>query len=92
MAAHRLLGGGNLLPVHWGTFNLALHPWDAPAEELVALAPRAGARLLMPRLGAPLEPAHEHRIEAWWRGVDSPGTRTAAPVVEMPRDIPWPLD
>ena len=36
LAAHALLGGGPLLPVHWGTFNLALHPWDEPAETLAA--------------------------------------------------------
>jgi L-ascorbate metabolism protein UlaG (beta-lactamase superfamily) len=96
LAAHQLLGGGNLLPVHWGTFNLALHPWDAPAEELVALAPRSGARLLMPRLGSPLEPAHDHRVEPWWRGVDAHGVEPPVTVArtmpEMPREMPWPLD
>ena len=40
LAAHTLLGGGPLLPVHWGTFNLALHPWDEPAETLLELAPQ----------------------------------------------------
>ena len=30
LAAHRLLGGGPLLPLHWGTFNLALHAWRQP--------------------------------------------------------------
>ncbi len=46
LAAHTLLGGGPLLPVHWGTFNLALHPWDEPAETLLQLAPKTCARLL----------------------------------------------
>jgi len=92
LAAHQLLGGGNLLPVHWGTFNLALHSWDAPAEELIALAPRTGARLLMPKLGAPIEPAHDHRIETWWRGIDAQGTEPSAPIAEMPREMPWPID
>ncbi|MEI2623294.1 MAG: MBL fold metallo-hydrolase [Giesbergeria sp.] len=31
-----LLGGGAFLPVHWGTFNLAMHDWDEPAETLLA--------------------------------------------------------
>ena len=62
LAAHTLLGGGPFLPVHWGTFNLALHPWDEPAETLVELAPRSGARLIMPRLGEPVEPAHEFAL------------------------------
>ena len=31
------------LPVHWGTFNLAIHAWDEPAETLLKLGPRTGA-------------------------------------------------
>ena len=38
LKAFQMLGGGTLLPVHWGTFNLALHAWDEPAETLVELA------------------------------------------------------
>ena len=72
LAAHTLLGGGPLLPIHWGTFNLALHPWDEPVETLLRLAPKGGARLLLPRLGEPIEPAHEIPLEmpggaAWMR-------------------------
>ena len=55
--ALRLLGGGTFLPVHWGTFNLAIHAWDEPAETLVRLAPERGVELVMPRLGEPVEPA-----------------------------------
>ena len=43
LEALRLLGGAAFLPVHWGTFNLALHAWDDPAETLLARAdPRPG--------------------------------------------------
>jgi L-ascorbate metabolism protein UlaG (beta-lactamase superfamily) len=73
LEAFRMLGGGTLLPVHWGTFNLALHDWNEPAETLVSLAEAASARIITPPLGRPVEPA---RIEApthWWRGV---GTRS----------------
>ena len=38
LVAHGLLGGGLLLPLHWGTFNLAFHAWRAPLEELRILA------------------------------------------------------
>ena len=38
LKAHALLGGGTLLPVHWGTFSLAMHAWDEPAETLLSLA------------------------------------------------------
>ena len=62
-----LLGGGAFLPVHWGTFSLALHAWDEPAETLLDLAPARGTQLLMPRLGEPLEPAHGEVARPWWR-------------------------
>ena len=35
LKAFQMLGGGTLLPVHWGTFDLALHEWDEPAETLL---------------------------------------------------------
>jgi L-ascorbate metabolism protein UlaG (beta-lactamase superfamily) len=93
LAAHALLGGGALLPIHWGTFNLALHPWDEPIETLLRLAPRSDSRLIAPRLGAPVEPAQEHAVETWWRGVDDiarkPKRTTNA---RMPKAMPWPLD
>ncbi len=64
-----LLGGGSLLPVHWGTFNLAIHAWDDPAETLLRLAPAKGAHLVMPRLGVAVEPSRVEGVEPWWRGV-----------------------
>ncbi len=72
LKAHALLGGGALLPVHWGTFNLAIHAWDEPAETLVARAPSYDARLVMPRLGEVLALAREEAVTPWWRGVDEP--------------------
>jgi L-ascorbate metabolism protein UlaG (beta-lactamase superfamily) len=71
--ALRLLGGGSLLPVHWGTFNLAIHAWDEPAETLLANAPKKGAHLVMPRLGEAVEPSRVERIDPWWRRVEATG-------------------
>jgi L-ascorbate metabolism protein UlaG (beta-lactamase superfamily) len=69
LRALELLGGGALLPVHWGTFNLALHDWDEPAETLLRLGEARGTRLVLPRLGAPVEPAQVERPVPWWRAV-----------------------
>lgn len=69
LTAWRQLGSGRLLPVHWGTFNLAMHPWAEPAEVLLAKAPEG---LLMPRLGEPVEPARIDVVQPWWRDV-APG-------------------
>lgn len=65
LAAFAMLGGGTLLPVHWGTFDLGLHAWAEPIETLLAEA--GTARVLTPTLGRPFEPAHLHGPAPWWR-------------------------
>ena len=90
-----LLGGGAFLPVHWGTFALAMHEWDQPAEVLLALAPKKNAQLLMPRLGEPVEPAHAPAVTPWWRAVDLQEPRrhpSKTPVMTLPKAMPWPFD
>ena len=69
LKAFAMLGGGTLLPVHWGTFNLALHGWDEPAETLMTLARAQGARIMTPRLGAAVEPERIEKATPWWREV-----------------------
>lgn len=69
LQALRLLGGGTLLPVHWGTFSLALHDWDAPIETLLEQADAHAARLIVPKLGAPIEPSRADVLEPWWRAI-----------------------
>ncbi len=96
LEAHALLGGGAFLPVHWGTFSLAMHAWDEPAETLVALGEKRGAQLVMPRLGEAVEPARIDSVTPWWRAVDTQPATVAAveePVVEtLPKSMPWPID
>jgi L-ascorbate metabolism protein UlaG (beta-lactamase superfamily) len=95
LEALALLGGGVFLPVHWGTFALAMHAWDQPAEVLLRLAPSKRARLLMPRLGEAVEPSHEFDLVAWWRSVDSPAAArplAQAPAMTLPSTMPWPFD
>ena len=96
LEALALLGGGAFLPVHWGTFALAMHDWDEPAETLLGLGPQRGAQLLMPRLGEPVEPAHGLEPTPWWRAGAAPlrERRPAAPAeaIAVPKSMPWPLD
>jgi L-ascorbate metabolism protein UlaG (beta-lactamase superfamily) len=93
LKALTLLGGGAFLPVHWGTFNLAMHSWDQPAEELLSLGEQASVQLLMPQLGEAIEPEHAVRAHAWWRGVDTvaPPQQPEAPTT-LPKAMSWPID
>ncbi len=91
LKALALLGNAPFLPVHWGTFNLALHAWDQPAEYL--LKHDAGAQLVMPKLGEPVEPSHGKRVEPWWRVVDAIPVKRAEPVeTSLPQGMAWPID
>jgi L-ascorbate metabolism protein UlaG (beta-lactamase superfamily) len=97
LEAHALLGGGAFLPVHWGTFNLAIHAWDEPAETLLALAPKRDVQLVMPRLGAPVEPTQVDRVDPWWRAVAAldrkeRGAEAEAPEAEQPLVAGEPID
>ena len=106
LKAHALLGSGALLPVHWGTFSLAMHAWDQPMETLLAQAPGLTLPLLTPRLGEALEPRFAPVPTPWWRQsmpeLDGKGfvlrAATAQPVPDtghahpVAGDLPWPLD
>ncbi|HEX8349139.1 MAG TPA: MBL fold metallo-hydrolase [Hymenobacter sp.] len=64
--AHQILGGGLLLPLHWGTFNLAFHPWTEPVERLRALAAGKHIDLLLPRPGQRVSVADGAVDSGWW--------------------------
>lgn len=90
-----LLRGARFLPVHWGTFNLAMHDWDEPAEELLRLG--ANVSLLMPQLGEAVEPSRGGAVTPWWRRTGAPalaGPPQAAAEPELDPNAPlaWPLD
>lgn len=69
LAAYEMLGSGAFLPIHWGTFNLAMHAWDEPAETLASLVSDKGVPMVTPRLGAPTELARVEAFDPWWREV-----------------------
>ncbi len=64
--AHLALRGKALLPIHWGTFTLAFHDWDAPIRELIDAAAPRGIALLAPAPGAAIIPDGTSRISRWW--------------------------
>ncbi|HZF16841.1 MAG TPA: MBL fold metallo-hydrolase [Steroidobacteraceae bacterium] len=91
LKALQLLGNAPFLPIHWGTFNLALHAWDQPVEYLVKHG--AGVQLVMPRLGEPVEPGRGKRVEPWWRVVDAiPQKRELQVETTLPKSMGWPID
>jgi L-ascorbate metabolism protein UlaG (beta-lactamase superfamily) len=58
---------GILVPIHWGTFRLAPHPWAQPIERLLAASGPAGVTATVPKPGQRIDPANPPQLEPWWR-------------------------
>jgi L-ascorbate metabolism protein UlaG (beta-lactamase superfamily) len=67
--AHIDLRGRRLVPIHNGTFDLAMHRWQEPFERVAALALARGVALSTPRMGERLDLSAPHHGERWWRHV-----------------------
>lgn len=99
MRAHLDLQGGQphgvLLPIHWGTFNLALHPWAEPGEWTADEGEAAGQVVATPRPGEPFEPSGDLTTTPWWRpfgGTFAHHWRTPEPVATEPEPTPAPAE
>lgn len=67
LQAHIDLRGRHLMPIHNGTFDLALHPWTEPFERITALAAAAQVPLVAPLMGERLDVRAPALSRHWWR-------------------------
>ncbi|MEM6645445.1 MAG: MBL fold metallo-hydrolase, partial [Bacteroidota bacterium] len=65
VAVHQMVRGNVMLPVHWCTFNLAMHGWTEPAERVRIAAEPLGIAVAFPRPGESIT-ATSYPTEAWW--------------------------
>ncbi|BBY05526.1 MBL fold metallo-hydrolase [Mycobacterium noviomagense] len=66
--AHRdVTGSGLLVPIHWGTFRLAPHPWAEPIERLLPAADAAQVRVAVPKPGERVDAEEPAEPIPWWR-------------------------
>ncbi len=64
--AHLALRGKLMMPIHWGTFNLAPHAWYEPIEKLLDYAKEKNIQLFVPTPGEPSEVKGEY-VSGWWK-------------------------
>lgn len=60
------VGAIRLLPVHWGKFKLALHPWNESAERVLAEATRLKQNIVFPAIGEKYL-INSDTSGTWWR-------------------------
>ncbi|SER54266.1 L-ascorbate metabolism protein UlaG, beta-lactamase superfamily [Lentzea xinjiangensis] len=63
------LGGALLIPVHWATFNLALHPWGEPIDRVWREAKARGLALAVPRPGERVDVDAPGEVDGWWQAL-----------------------
>lgn len=88
LQAHIDLRGRHLMPIHNGTFDLALHPWTEPFERITALAAAAQVPLVAPIMGERVDVPAPALSRHWWRQVApqakaAPGRIALAPQPEI---------
>jgi L-ascorbate metabolism protein UlaG (beta-lactamase superfamily) len=64
--AHIALKGKIMMPIHWGTFNLAPHAWYEPIERLEEIARKKDIQLFAPQPGEPTEVNGAYSSD-WWK-------------------------
>jgi L-ascorbate metabolism protein UlaG (beta-lactamase superfamily) len=64
--AQLALKGTVMMPIHWGTFNLAFHTWTEPVEQVIAYAGQKGIKLLLPAPGEIYAFDGKQHINKWW--------------------------
>lgn len=68
LQAHLDVKGRHLMPIHNGTFDLALHAWTDPFDRITALAAKAGVPLVAPVMGERLDIRQPALSQQWWKG------------------------
>jgi L-ascorbate metabolism protein UlaG (beta-lactamase superfamily) len=62
------VGTKQIMPIHWGAFKLAMHPWTEPVERVSHKAKELNVGVLTPRIG---EPINLNKLEVttsqWWK-------------------------
>ncbi|MBP6653286.1 MAG: MBL fold metallo-hydrolase [Propionivibrio sp.] len=65
--AHIDLRGKRLVPIHNGTFDLALHAWTEPLEQVTKLSAQRDVAISTPRFGERLDIGSPDPGQAWWQ-------------------------
>ena len=66
---HLEIRGKRMLPVHWATFDMALHPWDEPIKRALVAAEENNVELVTPRIGDVVATGQPFSSTNWWERV-----------------------
>lgn len=78
LQAHLDLQGKVMLPIHNSTFDLSLHRWYEPLEQVTKLARALNVTVTAPMIGERMVITAPAPLEKWWLSTASDAEQTAA--------------
>lgn len=67
---HQDLDGDIMVPLHWATFDLGLHPWYEPIERTLTAARKTDVQVITPIIGEQVNTNQLPKNNSWWRNID----------------------
>ena len=64
--AHQMVRGNVMIPIHWGTFDLALHGWTEPAERAIEAARVMDVPIAVLAPGEQFDSGAVPVVNRWW--------------------------
>lgn len=83
--AYKDLKAKKFFPVHWGMFELAMHPWYEPIEKLYKRSQDGELDLVAPRIGEIINIENSYNQLKWWN-------YSPAKTAEVPNQISLSLN
>jgi L-ascorbate metabolism protein UlaG (beta-lactamase superfamily) len=69
--AAEILQAAAAMPIHWGAFKLASHPWDDPAERIVLASEQGQIPIVTPMIGETMNLNNmDDYMTRWWRTLE----------------------
>jgi L-ascorbate metabolism protein UlaG (beta-lactamase superfamily) len=56
-----------LMPIHWGKFNLALHPWKEPIQRAIKKGEELNVNIITPEIGEMVTLDDHLMTDHWWK-------------------------
>ena len=67
--AGKILKAKVIMPIHWGAFKLANHPWDDSVERFTLKADEENINYITPMLGETISYQLNPKINKWWTNI-----------------------
>lgn len=70
VTAGKILNAKTIMPIHWGAYKLAQHPWDDSVERFTQEAEKQSINYITPKIGETFHYGKEYKNTKWWKDIN----------------------